>query len=803
MKLDLAFSKSQKRAIYISTSLFLGTLLAMFLELSFLIYYLNICALFVIAREIYICAIEQNETPTHWVLICLGAIMSIVGNSMWYFYMVAVTKIQEHEYQYLFISNVLPVLLIFSAISVYFFNRFLNDIKERLVANIDMASIFLALGAFTLGMLDKFDYSMVFKAPAPFAYFLIIIISMASIFIIMSAFFVSNQLIIRHSILYIMIATMLEATISIYDAYDNLTWIGSGESQMSLPYERGVVLALGVVPFFIYMLGAFHLRHINRRVRRDNLTLSPSTSWIPLLVLIPIAIHMDMDAKFLSFIIFVLMTHALIGHYARSNINAKMLLEKELAAQDSLKKTIETHSSQYSLSNLKLRDMLNKDHLTGLSNRNFLMYELENMLGIKDNLVAIYYINIQKFKLINRTYGHSIGDRLLKSIAKTLLELVQGNIKEYDGEFANNYTIARLGADEFVLVKKLENEDEFKNLADTILSKLSETFFIDNYSFNLIYHIGAHMTKAQGDEVIKAANNAQELLRNADKSLHFLKYSGKSQICFYSKEVSQLNNDRARIENMLRNADFQTDFEIFFQPVFDINTNQICGAEALLRWNHRGGQLEAKEFLTIAQNSDMGSELCSLSAQKTIQILSQWQHEGLRIPKTGINILHQQLIRPRFASIINGFLQKYELEAKYIEVELLEKIWRHPKVVLDDTFEALKKMGISVCIDEFGIGHSSINFIKRYGINRIKIAHSIVESAEGCESKKEILSSIIDIGNILGIHTTAKGVIDKEFIAILRKLNCTEAMGYALERPMRAEEFRAYLRHNSHRVLPA
>lgn len=802
MKLELAFDKSQKRAIYIAISLFLGTLLSIFLELSFLIYYLNICALFVIAREIYLCSIEQNETPTHWVLICLAAIMSIVGNSMWYFYMVAVTKIQEHEYQYLFISNVLPVLLIFSSVSVYFFHRFLNDIKERLVANIDMASIFLVLTAFTLGMLDKFDYSMVFKAPAPFAYFLIIIISMASIFVIMSAFFVSDQLIIRHSILYVMIATLLQATISIYDAYDNLTWIGSGEGQLSLPYERGVVLALGVVPFFIYMLGAFHLKHINRRVRRDNLTLSPSTSWIPLLVLIPIAIHIDMDVKFLFFIIFVLMTHALIGHYARSNINAKILLEKELAAQDALKKTIETQSSQYSLSNLKLRDMLNKDHLTGLSNRNFLMYELENMLSIKDTLVAVYYINIQKFKLINRTYGHSIGDRLLKGIAKSMLELAQGNIKEYDGDFINDYTIARLSADEFVLIKKLENEDEFKTLAQTILSKLSETFFIDSYSFKLIYHIGAHMIKTQ-DNKESVAEMAQELLQNADKALHFLKYSNKSQICFYSQEVSKLNSDRAKIEAMLRNADFQKDFEIFFQPVFDINTNQICAAEALLRWNHRGGHLEAKEFLTIAQNSDIGSELCALSAEKTIQILSQWQHEGLRVPKTGINILHQQLVRPHFASVINSFLQKHELEPRYIEVELLEKIWKHPKVVLDDTFDALREMGISICIDEFGIGHSSINYIKRYGINRIKIAHRIVESAETDKNKTDILSSIIDIGNILGIHTTAKGVIDKDFTTTLKKLKCSEAMGYALERPMKAEEFRAYLRHNSHRVLPA
>lgn len=800
MQLQIALNRTQKRAVYLCITLFFSTLVAMFLELSFLIYYLNICALCVIVMQIYKTVISQKDAPIHWILICLAAIMSIVANSMWYFYMVAVTKIQEHEYQYLFISNVLPTLLIFSATAVYFFNRFLNDIKERVVANIDMASVFLVLSAFTLGMLERFDYTMVFKAPAPFAYFIIIIVSMASIFIILSAFFVSDQLIIRHSILYIMIATMLFSTISIYDAYDNLTWVGSGEDPLSLPYERGAVLALGVVPFFIYMLGTFHLQHINKRVRRDNLTLSASTSWIPLLVLIPIAIHLDISNNYLFFIIFVLTAHALIGHYARSNINAKMLLEKELATQDTLKKSIEMHSSQYALSNLKLRDMLNKDHLTGLSNRNFLMYELENMIAAKDTCVAIYYINIQKFKLINRTYGHTIGDRLLKSIAKGLLELVEGNTCEYNDDFKSDYTVARLGADEFVLIKRLENEDEFKPLANRILDKLSEPFFIDSYSFNLIYHIGAHMITK--DEIYdNHAELAAEVLRNADKALHFLKYTSKSQICFFSEEVSQLNSDRARIESMLRNADFNEDFEIFFQPVFNIKTNQICAAEALLRWNHRGGQLEAKEFLTIAQNSDMGSKLCALSAGKTIQILSSWQHEGLRIPKTGINILYQQILSPTFTATIKSYLDKNELEAKYIELELLEKIWSQPKVIIDDTFDALKKMGISVCIDEFGVGRSSIKFIKQYEINRIKIANSIVECAIDDKTNEEILASIIEIGNILEVNTTAKGVIDKAFLDTLRRLNCTEAMGYALERPMRADEFRAYLRHNSHRVV--
>lgn len=797
-----SFTSSQKRSIWILIGLFFATLFCMVFDFPFFIYYLNICAFCVIVREIYVTTVPfKKPVETHWVLICLAALMSLVCSAMWFFYMVAVTKIQEHEYQYLFVSNLIPPMLIFAATSTFFIGLFTNKIRERRIANIDMMCIFLVLSAFSVGILDSFDYASIFKAAAPFAYFLIIIFSMANLFITISAIFVSDQLNMRISTLYLIAGNMLYCTICLVDAYENLTWIGSGEAVLSLPYERGAILAIGVVPFFIYMIGTFYSSTLNKRVNKDNPLLSNITSWIPLLILVPIAIHIDMNIIYLAFIILVLIAHALIGHHVKNDVASRIILEKELAAHDILKKSIETQSSQHSLANLKLRDILNKDHLTGLSNRSFLAHELTNMLKQENENVALYYINVQKFKLVNKTYGSEIGDRLLKGIAKSLLELVELEDMDALDELKNDYLVARFGSDEFAIVKKVSNKKEFRELADKILAKLSETFFIDHYKFNLIYNIGAHML-ARHTQNQDPSELAQTLLKKADKALHFIKGDDKSQICFYSKKVKEYDNDRTNIEIMLRRADLSKDFEIFFQPIFDIRTRQICAAEALLRWNSPQAQLNAGEFINIAQNSDLGSKLCSFSANEVIKTIAKWRKEKIAVPKIGINILYQQFLSPFFTSSVKNFLQEHELDPKFIEVEFLEKIWQQPDNIINDALKGLNEMGVDICIDEFGIGNSSINNLEKYKVNRIKIARQISMTAMSCEKEKEqILASTIEIGKILGIKTTAKGISDSKLLSELARLGCDEVMGFALQTPMPTDDFKEYLIFNKTRLI--
>lgn len=799
----IKFSKEQDKSILLILVLFISTMIFLGFDFEFLGYFLNICALCIMTNQIYKGIVEIKQIPSHWILITLSIIIMIVCNYMWFFYMVAVTKIQEYEYQYLFIANTLSPALIFVANLVYFARRFKEDIKERLVANIDMISIFLALAIFTVGLLDKFDYTSIFLAPAPFAYFLIIILSVLNIFIVMIAFFSADQIYIRQSILCMMIGSLLINILNLYDAHENIIWIGSGEDVLSLPYDRGILLPLQILILLIFMIGIFHLNQVNKRVRQDSILLSSSATWLPLAILIPISIQADIDIKFIFFIIFVLTAHALISHYARSNIRSKELVKKEKANHENLKAILEKQTNKQSLATLKLREMLNRDSLTGLSNRNFLIYELSNMLDEGQHCIGLYCINIHQFRLINRAYGHHIGDKLLKEVAKILLDQVEYINIETNKESKNTYVVSRFGADEFVLIHIIKSRDEFEKFAEEILKNLSKPFYIDSHKFDLVYKIGADMIcqediKAEGNQI------ANELLKNADKALHNIKDSSKSTICFYSKDIDKKVNELSKIGIMLQNSNINKDFDILFEPIFDLKSMNITGVKTLLCWdnNHDKIIIEAKNISQITQNNHLNSCLCAFNATKSIEILSKIQASGLKIPKVSIGIIQQQLNSPVFVVGIREILTKYSLRPEILEIEFLENIWSQPKETLDDILYSIKEFGMSICIDEFGAGHSSLKHIKKYGINRVKIASSLTDSSKySNEIQISLIKSVIDIANILDLQTTAKCVNDKDTINMLKKFGCMEAMGSALCEPMNKDEFEIFLKRNQHKIV--
>lgn len=790
------FTKAQSKSITILISLFVATSVCLILELDFLMYYLNICTLFFMSKEIYKICVAQAEFMSHWALVSLAIMMVGVTNFMWYFYTVAVVKIQEYEYQFLFMSNLLAPMLIFGANAGFFIPKIIKEIKNKPSNIIDIISTFLYLFVFFMGLLRDFDYHGIFYAPAPFAYFFSLVFYIITAFVVLSSFWMAETMALRRSMLFFMMASLSFCVLGIYDSYNNIYWIGSGDGYYSLPYAKTLTLSLQIPVFAIFVLGAFELYNSNKRIRKDDKRLTVLANWLPPLIIIPTSLLLKMGIEYVFFIIFVLTCHVFISHYAKTNLSSKEMLEKEQNAHEGLKKSIQASSSQQALANLKLRDMLNKDHLTGLNNRNFLLYELNNMLRTRDFNLALYYINIQKFKLINRAYGHLVGDRILKAVAKVLIDENQNlnNLEENP-----DYILAHFGADEFVLVKKVSDQEEYENYANAILSKLSEPIFIDNHKFFISFKIGASILLAHdiGTNIEQASNT---LLKNADKALHFLKDSDKSAICFYSANIEEKANEKIKIELMLRNANLENEFELYFQPVFDLKSMKISSAEALLRWNNEEGLVEAKDFLNIAQTSDLGLDLCSFSAKRTIELISSWQNQCLPVPKIGINIMYQQVTSPTFIHSIRAMLLRNCIRPEFIEIELLEKLWAQPKAVLDDIFNSLKSSNISVCIDEFGVGYSSLSYIKNYGIDRIKIARSLISDESASLQKEQLISSIVDIGNILGIKTTAKGV-SAQFLPRLKELGCSEAMGYDLAKPMNADDFASFLKQRQDIVI--
>lgn len=454
------------------------------------------------------------------------------------------------------------------------------------------------------------------------------------------------------------------------------------------------------------------------------------------------------------------------------------------------------------------------DHLTGLANRYLLLDRL--MLAIefakrKKTLCGIIFIDIDRFKTINDTLGHEIGDQLLIEFSQRLQNAVRktdmvsrmGSI-EAEGSNAiveandkrDDDTIARMGGDEFVIIlNEMKSKDNCISIYNRMLTALNQPIVIGKHSLEITSSLGVSIYPENG-------LNKTELLKNADIAMYRSKRAGGNQMQFYSEKMNEDIEKRFQLELALKKAIQNNEFILEYQPEVNLQTGKIVAVEALIRWQHpRLGLVPPLSFIPIAEEIGFISSIGDWVMNTASNQGKAWEKQGNIPINIAINLSPQEFCQHDIVAKIQNALSEAGLSPERMEIEITEAIIIENYELVIDKMKKLKDIGVKFVIDDFGTGYSSLSYLSRIPLDKIKIDRSFISMlSEDVESKKNkdhiIIDAIISIAHKMGFPVLAEGIESKFQLDYLREHNCTEGQGFYLYHPMLATEIDVLLRNN-------
>ncbi|UOY91194.1 EAL domain-containing protein [Ectobacillus sp. JY-23] len=413
------------------------------------------------------------------------------------------------------------------------------------------------------------------------------------------------------------------------------------------------------------------------------------------------------------------------------------------------------------------------DTLTGLSNRSTFHNDLQTMIhAAKESgtTFSVLFIDLDGFKVINDTLGHSIGDLVLVETAERLKRCLPPYAR-----------LARLGGDEFTIL--IRDADE--SISD-ILKELQEPFLIEGHTLYVTPSIGIAVYPYAGED-------AESLLKHADLAMYHSKNNGKNNYSIYTDEMSCKMRRRLRLEKDLYQALQHNQLFLVYQPQMDTNRRTVIGMEALVRWRHPVlGLIPPNEFIPIAEDTNLIVTIGEWILQEACRQMKTWSEMGY-VLKVGVNLSTKQFNHDNFLEMVTSTLSKTGLRPDLLDVELTERIAMDNEEKTLNKLKHLKELGIHVSIDDFGTGYSSLAYLPLYPLDRLKIAKEFIHMADNSDEGKAIITAILSLASTLGICVIAEGVETHEQMVFLQKHNCYQVQGYYFSRPLSVEDATAFL----------
>ena len=427
----------------------------------------------------------------------------------------------------------------------------------------------------------------------------------------------------------------------------------------------------------------------------------------------------------------------------------------------------------------RIEHMAYHDPLTGLCNRAELHNRLEQAVEQAkrhSRSLALHFIDLDRFKVINDTLGHSVGDSLLQAVARRL----ESCLREGD-------TVARIGGDEFaVLQPEIANLPGAAMLARKIVSWMAKPFRISDRDIHISPSIGISVFPLDG-------KRPDELLRNADMAMYLAKSEGRNNFQFFTSALNDQLRDRLALESDLHAALAKREFVLHFQPQVNLRTRRLTGMEALIRWNHpTRGMVPPSTFIGIAEECGLIHEISRWVVEQACAQNAAWQAAGLPRRRMAVNISAADFKHGDLCQSIADVLARTELPPQYLELEVTETLLLQDEHMVN-AIPLLKKMGVRLSIDDFGTGYSSLTYLRRLPLEQLKIDQSFVRGLPESPDDAIIARAIIDLGHALGHMVIAEGVESEEQLIYLRDHGCDEGQGYFFGRPMPARAFEALL----------
>ncbi|HLF12016.1 MAG TPA: EAL domain-containing protein, partial [Gammaproteobacteria bacterium] len=425
---------------------------------------------------------------------------------------------------------------------------------------------------------------------------------------------------------------------------------------------------------------------------------------------------------------------------------------------------------------LRMAYLAQHDSLTDLPNRILLDDRLSQAIALahrRKRKLAVLFLDGDRFKHVNDSLGHSVGDRLLQSMAQRLL----ANVRAAD-------TISRQGGDEFVvLLSEVAHGKDAAVSADKILAALRVPHRIDQHDLYVTVSIGI---ATYPDDAI----DAQTLLRNADFAMYHAKAIGRDNYQFFQPEMNVRAVERQSLEDGLRHAMERREFELHYQPKMNLETGAIIGVEALIRWRHpEHGLMPPGQFIPIAEECGFIVPIGRWVLREACRQTRAWQDAGLPPMGIAINISTVELRANDFVASVGAILMETGLDPRYLELELTETFLMQDSNSTAKVLRALKDMGLGLALDDFGTGYSSLSYLKRFPIDTLKIDRSFVRDLTTDSDDAGIVSAVIGMGKSLHMKVIAEGVETREQLAFLQEQSCPEGQGYYFSQPVVAEKF--------------
>jgi diguanylate cyclase (GGDEF)-like protein len=441
----------------------------------------------------------------------------------------------------------------------------------------------------------------------------------------------------------------------------------------------------------------------------------------------------------------------------------------------------------------KIYNLAYYDELTELPNRELFIQSLEQTIAVAkrdEKKFALLFVDLDRFKRINDTLGHTIGDELLKDVASRLSKCTRStdSVTHLDSGVGDFIDLARLGGDEFVIkLYGVDSEKSVAAVASRIINALTPPFTCAGHQFVVTPSIGIAVYPEDG-------GTGEKLLMNADSAMYAAKNVGRNNFKFYSETMRTKSLHRLDLENLIRTAIDEDQFDLHFQPKIDASSFRLVGAEALIRWTHpTRGAIAPDDFVPIAEETGLIVPIGDFVIREACKQVKVWSTSPVGAVPVSVNISSHQFRESGFVDNVLDAVASAGIATTQLELEITES------VLLQDVdrtlvqLNTLKEAGISLSIDDFGTGYSSLNYLKRFPIDTIKIDRSFVKDLHDDADDAAICAAIIAMSRQLGLNVVAEGVETREQLKFLRRHKCDHIQGFVFSRPLSADDFFALL----------
>lgn len=427
------------------------------------------------------------------------------------------------------------------------------------------------------------------------------------------------------------------------------------------------------------------------------------------------------------------------------------------------------------------------DPLTRLPNRLLLSQKMN--LAIErarehDSVLAVLFLDLDRFKFVNDTLGHNTGDQLLQEAAHRIQQSV-----------GKRNTIVRMGGDEFVCVlDRLEDESEAERIASNIIEAFSKPFLLNNTDIFVSISIGVSLYPYDGDD-------SDTLVTNADSAMYRAKRNGRNRFEKARVDVSAGAFEKLLLENSLRKAIENEELTLHFQPQVNLKTDEVTAVEALLRWNHPElGMIPPGDFIPIAEETGLIVPMGDWVLRTACEKAKQWQREGLPPIRMAVNLSAVQFLQKDLVHKIDTILEETTFHPHYLELEITENMVMQDVHSAINTLKQLKKRGIHISIDDFGTGYSTLSYLKEFPVDTLKIDRSFIKDIDTNPSSVALTKAITTLAHDLQLHVIAEGVENYKQLSLVKKQSCDAVQGYYYSKPLSEVAITSFLKMNTKKV---